>query len=229
MSAMGGVILVVAFKLIDVRHIREILKSSKAETLVLLTTFGGTLFFDIDFAIYTGVLLSLAIYLTRTAHPHVTVMAPDPADARRRLTEIEDTDLPECPQLKIIHINGPLFFGAANHVSEIVEEIDEDAPKHLLIVGHGINFVDISGAMMLTQEVRRRKKMDKSLYLCRLNHEVTHFLDHGGFLSEIHPDHIFATEYDAIAKIFTHLDPDICLVCTSRIFRECQSVPTTEQ
>lgn len=225
LPAMGGVILVVAFKLIDVRHIREILKSSKAESLVLLTTFGGTLFFDIDFAIYTGVLLSLAIYLTRTAHPHVNVMAPDPADARRRLAEVKGTDFLECPQLKMIHINGPLFFGAANHVSEIIEEIDSDAPKHLLIVGHGINFVDVTGAMMLQQECHRRKKMKKTLYLCRLNDDVTHFLEHGGFLVEICQEHIFSTEYEAISKIFTQLDEDICSACANRIFRECKSVP----
>ncbi|MFH1984254.1 MAG: SulP family inorganic anion transporter [Pseudomonadota bacterium] len=228
LPAMGGVILVVAFKLIDVRHIREIVISSKADTLVLLATFSGTLLFDIDFAIYAGVLLSLAIYLTRTSHPHVTVMAPDPADPRRRLTEIDGTNLLECPQLKIIHINGPLFFGAANHVSEIVEELDTDVPKHLLIVGHGINFVDVTGAMMLTQEAHRRKKMQRTLYMCRLNRDVTHFLDHGGFVPEIGTDHIFSTEYDAIAKIFARLDMDICRDCTSRIFRECLNAPSSE-
>ncbi len=42
---MGGVILFVAFKLIDFPHIKEILRSSRSETLVLLSTFLGTLFF----------------------------------------------------------------------------------------------------------------------------------------------------------------------------------------
>jgi MFS superfamily sulfate permease-like transporter len=85
LSAMGGVILFVAFKLIDFPHIKEILRSSRSETLVLLATFLGTLFFEIEFAIYTGVLLSMAIYLTRTSHPHVDGMVPDPDDPGRRL------------------------------------------------------------------------------------------------------------------------------------------------
>jgi SulP family sulfate permease len=219
---MGGVILVVAFKLIDFHHIREIFRSSRSDTLVLLTTFLGTLFFEIDFAIYTGMLLSLAIYLTRTSHPHVDIMAPNPADPRRQLTEVQENHLRECPQLKILCVHGSLFFGAANHISEIMEEIDADAAKYLLIVGYGINFVDVSGAMVLVQEAQRRSKVNRNLYLCRLNREVYQFLENGGFLSHIHKSHIFCTEFDAIAKIYTHLDRRICLRCEERIFEECR-------
>jgi SulP family sulfate permease len=228
LPAMGGVILVVAFKLIDVKHIREILKSSKADSLVLLATFGGTLFFQLEFAIYTGVLLSLAIYLTRTSHPHVDVMAPDPEDSRRRLTEVAASGLPECPQLKIIQINGPLFFGAANHISETVENIDQDELKHLLLLGHGVNYIDISGAMVLTQEAHRRRQFNKKLYLCRINRDLYDFLERGDFMDEIGKEHIFPTEYAAIAQIFTSLDGDTCRSCRNRIFQECQTIPQAE-
>jgi SulP family sulfate permease len=54
-------------------------------------------------------------------------------------------------RLKIIRIDGSLFFGAANHVSELLEEIDHDGPKDLLIVGSGINYIDVSDAMMLVR------------------------------------------------------------------------------
>ncbi|MFH1156964.1 MAG: SulP family inorganic anion transporter, partial [Pseudomonadota bacterium] len=223
LSAMGGVILMVAVKLIDVRHIREILKSSRSDSLVLLATFCGTLFFQIEFAIYTGVLLSLAIYLTRTAHPQIDVMAPDPSDTRRRLTELADNGLLECPQLKIIRINGSLFFGAVNHISETLEAIDADQPKRLLIVGHGVNFIDVSGAMMLAQEAKRRMDMNQALYLCRINRDVLQFLDHGGFMEELRKSHVFSTEYTAIASIFKTLDKGICQSCRIRIFQECRS------
>ncbi len=223
LSAMGGVILFVAFKLIDVVHIREILKSSMPDTIVLCTTFLGVLFFEMEFAIYTGVLLSMAIYLTRTSHPHVTLLAPDPKDSRRALVEIDKNELPQCPQMKIIRINGSLFFGAANHVTEALEEIDEDDPRHLLIVGYGINFIDLSGAMALVQEALRRLKLKKSLFLCRLNRDVRLFLAHGNFMKKIGQEHFFENEYDAINQIFINtLDPDICKECTARIFNECK-------
>ncbi len=228
LPAMGGVILVVAFKLIDFPHIKEILKSSRSDSFVLLTTFGGTLFFEIDFAIYAGVLLSLALYLTRASHPSVKVMAPHPADDRRRLAEVDEHDLTECPQLKIVGVEGPLFFGAANHVSEAIEEVDADAPRHLLLVGHGVSFIDVSGALVLTQEAQRRNKMNKRLYLCRLNRDVYGFLQQGDFLEELKEERIFITEYDAISRVFTELDVEICMACRARIFEECHSVPQRE-
>ena len=228
LPAMGGVIIVVAFKLIDVRHIREILKSSKSDALVLLATFLGTLFFELEFAIYAGVMLSLAFYLTRASHPHVSVMAPDPTDAWRRLRDTETQSLVECPQLKIIHVNGPLFFGAATYISEILEDIDADAPKHLLIIGHAINFVDVSGAILLAQEARRRRQLNRRLYLCRLNREVLRFLEHGDFMKIIGEDHVFSTEYEAIASIFEDLNREVCRRCQARIFDECQRVPRSE-
>jgi sulfate permease, SulP family len=225
LPAIGGVVLVVAFKLIDLHHIREILKSSGAESLVLLSTFFGILFFQIEFAIYTGVLLSLAIYLTRTAHPHITVLAPDPSDPRRRLAEVQAGGLAQCPQLKIIRINGTLFFGAANHVSEVIEALDAEDPKNMLIVGHGINFIDVSGAMLLTQEAQRRATMGRRLFLCRINRDVMHFLENGEFIKGIGCDGIFSTEYDAIAQIYLLLDAEVCRICTARIFRECRNIP----
>jgi SulP family sulfate permease len=121
-----------------------------------------------------------------------------------------------------------LFFGAANYVAEVIEEIDEESPRHLLIVGHGINFIDVSGAMVIVQEAQRRRKLKRELYLCRINREVYHFLDHGNFLTDIGKDHIFSTEYDAISRIFATLDYDVCRMCTARIFKECGSIPESK-
>ncbi len=221
LPAMGGVILVVAFKLIDVAHIREIVRTSRGETVVLATTFLATLLFELEFAIYAGVLLSMALYLSRTSHPHITALAPDPADPRRRLTDLEEKPLPECPQVKIIRIEGSLFFGAVNHVAEALEEID----RHVLIVGEGINFIDVSGAMMLTHEVQRRRKRGQYIYLCRLHHEVNASLQRGEHLEIIGTDRVFSTDANAIEAIFGRLDRRICRRCAARIFEECRSVP----
>lgn len=224
LSAMGGIILIVAFKLIDIHHIREIIKSSKSETTVLAVTLAGTLFFQLEFAIYAGVLLSLAFYLTRTSHPYIRVLAPNPNDPRRRLTDIEEINLNECPQLKIVRIEGSIFFGAANHVAEGLEKVDTDAPKYLLIVGVGINFVDVTGAILLTQEALRRRKFKKDLFLCRINHHVLEFLERGEYLKIIGSDHVFPTEFSAISSIFQYLDKTICSQCQFRIFEECQKI-----
>jgi len=76
-AAMGGVILLVAYNLIDFHHITQVLRFSKSESSILLTTFFATLFLELEFAIYLGVLLSLVLFLAKTstpASPHLLLM-----------------------------------------------------------------------------------------------------------------------------------------------------------
>ncbi|MBU1193673.1 MAG: SulP family inorganic anion transporter [Proteobacteria bacterium] len=227
LSAMGSIILIVAFKLIDITHIKEILKTSPSESFVLITTFCGTLLFQIEFAIYTGVLLSLAIYLSRMSHPHIQTLVPDTVSGKRRMRNIagmqtpECKNSPECPELKIIRIDGSLFFGAVNHVSEYLEDLDQESPGHLLIVGSGISYIDISGAMMLVEEAQRRRAFKKDLYLCRLNQQILDFLKTGGYLHEIHEQNIFDSKQDAICHIISKLDKATCQTCPLKVFDEC--------
>jgi len=223
--AMAGVILLVAYNLIDFHHIRSIIRTSKEETAVLVTTFLATLLLDLEFAIYVGVLLSLVLYLSRTSHPQIVNLAPDPDSDRVALTQSEI----QCPHFKIIRIDGSLFFGAVSHVAEFLHNIDKNAVQkaHVLIVACGINFIDVAGAEMLVHETNRRRKLRGELYLCGLKQQAKEVLQRGGYLDILGEDHIFATESEAILNILTRLDHGDCHRCESPLFRECKSACAT--
>jgi sulfate permease, SulP family len=106
-------------------------------------------FAELEFAIYAGVLLSLMLYLKRTSHPLMLDVKPDPASDSYHYTA--DSGLPDCPQVKMLRINGSLFFGAVDHVQThpAADRRATRSQKHLLIVAGGINFVDMAGAEML--------------------------------------------------------------------------------
>lgn len=120
MPAMGGIIILVSINLIDVGQIRGILRVSPREIAVLAVTFFATLFLELEFAIYIGVFLSLIFYLQRTSQPHVAILAPDPNDPNRHFTNISRKTLTECPQLKIVRIDGSLYYGAVDHVANFL-------------------------------------------------------------------------------------------------------------
>jgi SulP family sulfate permease len=225
MPAMAAILLIVAWRLVDFHHIRTILATSKRETAVLATTFLATLFVELEFAIYVGVLLSLVIYLMRTSRPGIVARVPDPSSPNRHL--VTDPRLPECPQLKIVRVDGSLFFGAVDHVQERLHELYAQDPgqKHLLVIGNGINFIDISGAEMLLQEARRRRTLGGGLYLVKVKDEVCSILKRGGFADAFGRENIFATKTDAIETLFKRLDPEVCGRCDKRIFLECGGRP----
>jgi SulP family sulfate permease len=228
LPTMAGVLFLVAWGLIDFHHIAHILRSSRQESAVLAVTFLSTLFLRLEFAIYVGVLMSLSLYLHRTSRPVVEDVKPVKPDQSRF---IANTCLPDCPQLKMLRINGSLFFGAVDHVQQAMLEVDAHMPtqKHLLLVCPGVNFIDLAGAQMLTQEARRRRRLGGDLYLFNLRELARQTLKQSGCEDALGGDNIFPLGVDVIGKMVSKLDHDLCAACTRRIFYQCDACPINPQ
>jgi SulP family sulfate permease len=130
--------------------------------------------------------------------------------------------------MKIVRIDGSLFFGAVNHVEEKLQDIDTQNPaqKHALIMGTGINFVDVAGAEMIAKEAKRRREMGGGLYLYGVKQAVCELFNKGHYIEDIGDDRIYTSKTKAIHDIVTlRLDPEICRTCTKRIFTECAHQP----
>lgn len=228
--AMAGILLLVAYNLIDWHHIHSIVHTSRAEAGVLATTFFATLFLELEFAIYAGVMLSLIMYLSRTSRPKITTMAPDPSEINRPMMNTARDPLDQCPQLRIVRMDGSLFFGAVNHASGQFRNFTEESPdqKHILLLCNSMNFIDVAGAEWLIQEANRLKENGGGLYLCNVKENVCEFMRKSGLVDAIGDENIFESKSEAIQSIFLKLQRDICRRCERRIFQECQSVPVVK-
>jgi len=226
-AAMAGVIVLVAANLVNIRAIRHILQTDRAEAGVLAATFLATLFVALEFAIYAGVMLSLLLYLRRTSHPHFITLAPNPATAARSLVNTRGKNLPECPQLKILRLDGSIFFGAVNHIAEELHRIVEESREqcHILIVGSGINFIDAGGCHMIFNETGSLRLSGREIFFCSLKSEVRGLLRRGGCLARIGEANVFRDKASAIAGIVPRLDPARCACCRERVFAECAGRP----
>ena len=170
-AAMAGVLFLVAWGLIDFREIRHILHASRRETGVLAVTFLSALFLELEFAIFAGVLLSLVLYLERVSKPRIFTRTPDPRLPNRAFSS--DPDLPQCPQLRFVRIDGSIFFGSAGHVERYFDRLRAENPaqKHLAVVADGINFVDLQGGAVLAGEAKRRLR-DGGFYLVGVKEDL---------------------------------------------------------
>ena len=223
-AAMAAILFMVAWGIIDFHHIKKILKTSKSESSILITTFFATLFLELDFAIFLGVMLSLVLYLNRTSKPKILVRVPDERLPNRKFNT--DPTLPECPQLKLVRIDGSLFFGAINHVQETLRRFEEQNPeqKNLLLLAHGINFVDSTGAELIESEAKHRAKIGGKLFIYGAKEAVCEQFRRGGYIDAIGRENIFSSKTEALSVIYNQqLDKNICATCDKRIFNECKA------
>ncbi|MBF0172859.1 MAG: SulP family inorganic anion transporter [Magnetococcales bacterium] len=220
-AAMAGVLLLVAWGLIDLHHIQQTIRSSHSETVIMGFTFLATLLFNLEIAILLGVMLSLGVYLARTSHPQVIARVPDPAHPRRRFTSAGK--LPECPHVRVIRIDGSLFFAA---IPAIQEQLELLAPPHtqLILIASGINFIDLAGAEFLATVAEKHRAAGGGLALVRLKTRPKKLLIQGGYLKILGEDQIFSSKKEAIQATFSRLTPNLCHTCSVPVFRECAGV-----
>ncbi len=222
-AAMGGIILLVAYNLVDFHHIKQTLTFSKSESSILLTTFFATLFLELEFAIYLGVLLSLVLFLAKTSTPHIPTLSVDAGSNKRKLINIQKKPLKQCPQLKIIRIDMSIYFGSINHIQKrIAKIVENERIYHILIIASGINFIDLAGAEALVSENNRLKKKNGGLYFVGLKSAVYEFAAKSCFIKKIGSNHFFDSKSLSIHDIFKRLDKSVCLTCNTLIFEECQ-------
>jgi len=226
LATMAALLFMVAWGLIDFALIRATVRASRSETLVLAVTFLSVLSLQLEFAILVGVLCSLLVYLNRTTHPAIHTVAPDPSSPQRHFVPLTAKTLVECPQLALVRIDGSLFFGAVEHVHDALATVRAAAPAraHLLLIGSGINFVDIAGAELLLREAQAQRDRGGALYLCSLKPAVMTMLERGGFLERLGRDNVFTNKSAAVHAIYARLDSGICRSCSARIFVECQAL-----
>jgi len=219
-AAMAGILFLVAWGLIDFHHFRSILRTSKSESAILVATLVGTLF-NLEAGIFIGVFLSLVMYLFRSSRPEIIPVVPAPEEGAYHF--IRAKGRVECPQLRIVRVNGAIYFGAASYVQSALQQIDEDNPlqKSVLIAAGGITFIDLAGAEVLAQEARRRKRLGGGLYFYRLNASILKFLKRGDYLKDFGEGAFFPVMTNVTGALYWTLDPDVCRTCNKRIFKEC--------
>jgi SulP family sulfate permease len=221
-ASMAAVLFIVAMGLIDVRAMRRVWRTSRADALTLAITFVATLTIRLEVAILVGVLASLLVYLNWATHPQVLRVAPDPSQQRRFRRTHADTTL--CPQLDMLRIDGALFFGSVEHIRDEIEaaRAQRSAARHVLLIGTGVNLIDTAGAELLANLATQLHEAGVHLYLCKMRPEVLALLERGGYLDTIGRDRVFATKDKALAAIYGRLDAAKCAACSARIFNECQ-------
>lgn len=206
LAVMAALLFVVAWGLIDVREMKRIARTQRAELFVMMITLVATLTVQLEFAIFVGVLSSLFVYLQRTTRPRVQRVVPDPTSPHLHfMPALAGSVLPVA--MDAIRIDGSLFFGAVDHVRDELERrrAERSDVAHVLLLLNGVNFIDVAGAELLAYTAGVLRGEGATLWVGNLRPQVRAVLADGGFFTAADFARSFEGEDEAMQAIAAQL------------------------
>jgi SulP family sulfate permease len=236
LAAVSVLLLWVAWTLVDRAAWRRVWRNDSSEFAIALATACATLTVRLEMAVLAGVMLSLVVYLYRSARPALRTMGFDRQGAGRPFVVLGAVGEPgaasagamaECPQLKLLRMEGSVWFGAVAHVADRLRGLRERAAaspegqRHLLVMSKSMNTIDLAGSDLWEAERVRRAELGGALYFHRPRPQVLALWQRTGFLQRLGEGHVFPDKRSAIAAIVPQLDDAVCSRCQVRVFEEC--------
>lgn len=227
---MAGIILNVAWRLIDTRELKHIADASRSDTVIFLLTLATGLIVDLEFAIVAGVFASLLVFLRRSSMPLVAILAPAIANGHRTLRGARTYNLQQCPQIAIVRIEGPLYFASVETIEEKIDSIEREfGPRRSMILYlRGVGTVDLSGSDFLIKEHRKLRDRGGRLHLVVTYKDVLERLRRSHVIEIVGEENMHLGKGPAISACTGAVDPEICRTCTARVFHECATLPAPE-
>lgn len=169
LAALAGILVTVAWSMAERHAFWTLVRGSRGDAVVLLSTFGLTVFRDLTEAIIVGFALGSVLFIHRmseatSVHSEAALVGEDIADVIDGTRAGYDAMAASDPDVIVHRIRGALFFGAAT-VLDVVLDRAPDQPRVLVIDFTEAPFVDSSGAHSIEGLVRKAHRQGTQLYI----------------------------------------------------------------
>src|SRR6195952_3684059 len=167
MATLGGILIVVAWNMSELGNFFSVMKGSKSDAAVLVTTFGLTILVDLTVAIEIGMILAAFLFMRKMMQVSFVEQSVFAAGQ----TKDEPLDQESIPKgVDVFEINGPLFFGAAYKFKDAMRQI-EAPPQILIIRMKNVPVIDATGIHILQDVSKEIKASGTKLILTEVNSE----------------------------------------------------------
>lgn len=182
-AALSSLVIGIALSLIRWHNIRICLRATHDDALVILTTFSATLITRLDYAIFTGVALSITLFLHKASKPHLIEYE---VSDEGNLRELDKKKKRPNPAISIVHVEGDFFFGAAELFRTQVQITASDPNLKVIILRlKNAHHLDATSVMAMESLVRHMREQERFVLVSGATREVYKVLKLSGALNTI--------------------------------------------
>ncbi|MFG1463381.1 SulP family inorganic anion transporter [Xanthobacter sp. DSM 24535] len=177
LASLAAILMVVAWNMSEIGKIRHLMSAPIGDRILLLSTLALTVAVDLTVAIAVGVVLAAVIFMHRMAQMTRVELAPR--------TDDNETDVRALlpAGVEVFDVSGPLFFGAAAHLSEVLDQIGQ-MPRVFILRMEEVPMIDATGVGAVVEFVRRCRHSGTQVILCGMVPQIEGVLRRMGLAPE---------------------------------------------
>lgn len=189
---LAAMLVFIAVRMVNTEQIMIAMTATRSDAMVFLATFLAALSLRLDTAIYVGVGFSLVLFLRKAATPHLVEYGFTDSGT---LSELDSANQRQNDQISIIHVEGELFFGAAELFQDQIRYIAQDEGIRVFILRlKNARHIDATSIVALQQLLEFLNRSDRHLLISGINDEIERVLVNSGFMKKIGKGNVFHTE-----------------------------------
>jgi sulfate permease, SulP family len=143
MCSLAGILVIVAYNMSEYQTFIQIIRGSRNDAIVLVTTFLLTVFVDLTFALEAGMVLAVFLFMRKMIQiSNVSVLLKETEEGIDDPNDISKYKIPV--GVEVFELNGPFFFGVVYKFKDSIKLI-EKKPKVLIIRMRNVPVIDATG------------------------------------------------------------------------------------
>ena len=182
-------VIAIGLSLINKKAIKIVTHATRSDAVVFSVTFLSGMLMPLDSAIYMGVGVSIILFLKKVARPEMVEYAFNDSGELAQMEKPEQRDVPE---VSIVHVEGELFFGAADLFQNQMRRICEDPNLKIVVLKmRNAHNMDATGVMALEELVRYMNEKGRYLILSEVKADMAQVLKNSDLYDYIEDRNIF--------------------------------------
>ena len=197
MTTIAAILFVVAFGLIDWRYFLVTLRSSRSDAAVCGITFAATLTLPLEYAVFVGVMLNIALYLRRASQLHTAQLFQQRGGP---LVERPLKDRSGQEQVMFLQIEGNLFFANADELDDLLTSLAQSPLQVVILRLKRTHAVDATVMTVLERFADRMHDKGGHVVLCGVKRELFDRLREFGLVRRIGEENVFISQTGIFAS-----------------------------